>query len=402
MSKMLLTICKSAGNAGNASKFHTKLPLGTPVISTGLNMKPHPTKCLATYIWIDGSGENVRCKTRTLKELPKHIEDYPLWHYDGSSCGQAKGGDSDLYLKPVAEYADPFFGGNSRLIMCETLDKHYAPTPSNKRSKCNEYMKAADHTEPWFGMEQEYLLLDRDGHPLGWPKHGFPAPQGPYYCGVGADRIFGREVIDAHYLACLNSGIEIGGTNAEVTPGQWEYQVGTCRGIDMGDQLWVSRYLLHRVAEQFGVLVSFDPKPAITMGDWNGAGCHANFSTDAMRKPGGIEAIQLACENLATTHVDDMKEYDPNGGRDNLRRLTGKHETSSADKFSWGVSDRGCSVRITRGVFDAGMGYLEDRRPSSNCDPYAVTGAIISSTVVNPKIQKLVDEKPAAKRAMSK
>lgn len=379
------------------SNFHTKLPLASPIVNVNLNIKPHPTKCLATYIWIDGSGEHLRCKTRTLNEPPRHIEAYPVWHYDGSSCGQARGGDSDLFLRPVAEFQDPFFGGNSRLVLCDTLTSRLEPTATNNRAECFEIMQSIEDTEPWFGMEQEYLLLDRDGHPLGWPKNGYPGPQGPYYCGVGADRIFGREVIDTHYMACLNAGIEIGGTNAEVTPGQWEYQVGTCRGIEMGDQLWVSRYLLHRVAEQFGVLVTFDPKPAVTMGDWNGAGCHTNFSTKIMREPEGLDAIKDACERLGRTHQTDIKLYDPNNGKDNLRRLTGKHETSSVDKYSWGIADRGCSVRITRGVAMERKGYLEDRRPSSNCDPYSVTGAIAKSILLPSDCSEQPIKKRAAK-----
>lgn len=387
ISELLQKVCNAGGSLVRSGYHTTKLPLGTPIINQSLNIKPHPTKCLATYIWIDGTGENVRCKTRTLKEVPKRIEDYPMWHYDGSSCGQAHGSDSDLYLRPVASYLDPFMGGNSRLIMCETLKKDMNPTPTNQRHECERVMSLTDHHEPWFGMEQEYLLLDIDGHPLGWPKNGFPKPQGPYYCGVGADRVFGREVIDAHYNACLAAGIEIGGTNAEVTPGQWEYQVGTCRGIEMGDQLWISRYLLHRVAEQFGVVVTLDPKPAITMGDWNGAGCHANFSTKEMRVDGGIEFIKDACERLGRTHADDIKLYDPHGGQDNLRRLTGRHETSSVDRFSWGISNRSCSVRITQGVADEGKGYLEDRRPSSNCDPYTVTAAIARSILLSGPIE---------------
>ncbi|CAJ0952714.1 unnamed protein product, partial [Mesorhabditis belari] len=395
ISETLLSICKGAGIAQQSAKFHTKLPLATPVVNIGLNQKPHPTKCLATYVWIDGTGEHLRSKTRTLKEIPKSIEHYPMWQYDGSSCGQAQGRDSDLFLRPVADYPDPFLGGNSRLVLCDTLSSQLQPTATNKRADCLSVMKAIENTEPWFGMEQEYLLLDRDGHPLGWPKNGYPAPQGPYYCGVGADRVFGREVIDTHYVACLNAGIEIGGTNAEVTPGQWEYQVGTCEGIAMADQLWMSRYLLHRVAEQFGVLVTFDPKPAITMGDWNGAGCHTNFSTLQMRNPEGLDAIKEACERLGRTHHEDIKLYDPNQGRDNLRRLTGKHETSSVEKFSWGIADRGCSVRITRFVAIEGRGYLEDRRPSSNCDPYSVTGAIAKSILLTPAG---VDE-PIKKRA---
>uniref|UniRef100_A0A158P618 glutamine synthetase n=1 Tax=Angiostrongylus cantonensis TaxID=6313 RepID=A0A158P618_ANGCA len=228
---------------------------------------------------------------------------------------------------------------------------------TNHRSACAEVMEKVDHLNPWFGMEQEYLLLDRDGYPLGWPKHGYPAPKGPYYCGVGANRVFGREVVNAHYRACLHTGLSIFGVNAEVTPGQWEFQLGTCKGIMMGDQLWMARYLLHRVAEQFGVSVTFHPKPQITKGDWNGSGCHCNFSTDQMRSDGGLAVIE-AMPKLAATHHECIRLYDPHGGEDNKYRLTGKHETSSAETFTWGVANRGASVRIPRGVAQAGKVIL--------------------------------------------
>lgn len=178
---------------------------------------------------------------------------------------------------------------------------------TNHRSECKKVMDACADQKPWFGIEQEYLLLDRDGYPLGWPKHGFPAPQGPYYCSVGADRAFGRELVETHYRACLAANLNICGTNAEVTPGQWEYQIGPCEGISMGDEMWMSRYLLHRTAEQFGVVVTLDPKPAVTMGEWNGAGCHTNFSTANMRKPGGMRFIEEAMTKLEPLHQEHLR-----------------------------------------------------------------------------------------------
>merc|ERR1719171_1761520 len=185
-----------------------------------------------------------------------------------------------------------------------------------------------------WGMEQEYTLLDKDGHPLGWPKGGYPGPQGPYYCAVGTGNVFGREVVEAHYKACLFAGLEIGGTNAEVMPGQWEYQIGPCTGIDSGDQLMVSRYILKRVCEDFGVHVTLDPKPI--PGDWNGAGMHTNFSTEKMRKEGGLALIVDAIQRLGAKHAEHIAAY----GEGNERRLTGLHETASIDSFSFGVANR--------------------------------------------------------------
>ncbi|XP_063595566.1 glutamine synthetase-like [Penaeus indicus] len=332
-------------------------------------------KCQVMYVWVDGSGENLRSKTRTLNFIPKAPEELPIWNFDGSSTGQAEGSNSDVYLHPVALYRDPFRLGNNKLVLCETYKHDKTPTDTNRRRKCVEVMTKAAAEHPWFGMEQEYTLLDIDNHPLGWPKNGYPGPQGPYYCGVGARKVYGRDVVEAHYRACLYTGINISGTNAEVMPAQWEFQVGPCEGITMGDDLWMARYLLHRVAEDFGVVVSLDPKPI--PGDWNGAGMHTNFSTDAMRKPNGILAIETAIEKLGKVHAAHIRAYDPHGGKDNERRLTGLHETSSIHDFSAGVANRGASIRIPRGVAEEKTGYLEDRRPSSNADPYVVSERLV-------------------------
>lgn len=337
--------------------------------------------CQATYVWIDGTGEFVRCKTRTLNSIPKSPEELPIWNYDGSSTYQAEGSNSDVYLYPVAIYKDPFLQGNNKLVLCDTYKHNKKPTDTNKRHSCLDAMTKAKDFHPWFGMEQEYSLLDRDLHPFGWPKNGFPGPQGPYYCGVGANKVFGRDVVEAHYRACIYAGIDIAGTNAEVMPAQWEYQVGPTEGIAMGDQLWMSRFLLHRVAEDFGVVVSLDPKPI--PGDWNGAGCHTNVSTKAMRDENGILDIEKAIDKLSRHHLRHIKAYDPKEGKDNERRLTGHHETSSIHDFSAGVANRGCSIRIPRSVAEERKGYFEDRRPSSNCDPYSVTEVIVRTVCLD-------------------
>jgi len=289
---------------------------------------PQPDdKVMATYIWIDGTGEYVRAKTKTLDFTPKRPDELPIWNYDGSSTYQAEGSNSDVYLYPVAIYRDPFNLGNNRLVLCDTYKYNKKPTESNHRHSCLEAMKLAADQEPWFGIEQEYTLLDNDMHPFGWPKNGFPGPQGPYYCGVGASKVFGRDIVEAHYRAAMYAGVNIYGTNAEVMPAQWEFQVGPCEGITMGDDLWIARYILHRVAEDFGVNVSLDPKPM--KGEWNGAGAHCNFSTKAMRMENGIGEIEKAIEKLSRQHVRHIKAYDPHEGKDNERRLTGRCETSS-------------------------------------------------------------------------
>lgn len=343
---------------------------------------PQPDgKIQAKYIWIDGTGEGLRSKTRTLDFLPTHPSELPEWTFDGSSTYQADGANSDIYLKPVAIYKDPIRRDNNRLVLCETYNSDRTPTKTNLRYIANEAMEAVKSQEPWFGIEQEYTFLDFDGKPLGWPKNGFPGPQGPYYCGVGADKVIGRDIVEAHYRACLYAGVKIAGTNAEVMPSQWEFQVGPCVGISAGDDLWIARFLLHRIAEDFGVIATLDPKPV--SGSWNGAGAHTNFSTKSMRNNGGIAEIEKAIEKLSTKHERHIAAYDPRGGKDNARRLTGICETSSIHDFSSGVANRNVSIRIPRGVAEDGKGYLEDRRPSSNCDPYAVTDALVRTCLLN-------------------
>lgn len=347
-----------------------------------LNLDQPEDLVQAMYIWIDGSGEGLRCKTRTVtvnKDI-KSLEELPIWNFDGSSTGQAEGSNSDVYLYPVAIFRDPFRRGSNKLVLCETYKYNKQPTESNKRTTCKAVMEQVKAHVPWFGIEQEYTLLDLDGHPYGWPKNGYPGPQGPYYCGVGANKVYGREVMEAHYRACLYAGVKIAGTNAEVMPAQGEFQVGPCEGISMGDHLWIARFLLHRVAEDFGIIVTFDPKPM--PGDWNGAGAHTNFSTKAMRESGGLKVIEAAIQKLSTKHKEHICAYDPNGGSDNARRLTGFHETSSIHDFSAGVANRGASIRIPRQVGEDGCGYFEDRRPSSNCDPYSVTEILIQTCVL--------------------
>jgi glutamine synthetase len=338
-------------------------------------------KVLAEYVWIGGGkttgGFDIRCKTKTLNSRPASVADLPVWNYDGSSTNQAPGEDSEVLLKPVAIFADPFRGGDNILVLCETMDPKKVPIPTNTRAAAAKLFAEKPDEVPWFGIEQEYTLFEKDTTtPLGWPKGGFPGPQGPYYCSAGTDVSFGRSVMEAHYSACLYAGVTIAGINAEVMPGQWEYQIGPCTGIDSGDHMWISRYLMIRVCEMLGVNVSFDPKPI--PGDWNGAGCHTNYSTKSMREAGGYAKIIAAIEKLGKKHEEHIAAY----GEGNERRLTGAHETASIDKFSYGVANRGASIRIPRTSEADGFGYFEDRRPASNMDPYVVTSKIFKTTIL--------------------
>merc|ERR1719502_2152940 len=349
-----------------------KVELDNTVLDRYMSL-PVTGKVMAEYLFIDAIGD-VRSKCRTVDAGKATVDQLPNWNYDGSSTCQAPGDDSEVIIKPRAIFKDPFRGGDNILVLTDTYTPGGTPLPTNTRAPAVEIFEGSDKEDPWFGLEQEYTLFNLDKvTPLGWPVGGYPGPQGPYYCSAGADVSYGRSVCDAHYRACLFAGIEISGTNAEVMPGQWEFQVGPAEGIAAGDQLWVARYILQRVCEDFHVYCTLDPKPM--SGDWNGAGCHTNFSTKKMREAGGLQEIVSAIKRLGAKHQEHIDAY----GEGNERRLTGLHETASINEFSYGVANRGCSVRIPRQTDTDGYGYLEDRRPSSNCDPYVVTSKVFGT-----------------------
>ena len=333
-------------------------------------------KIMAEYIWIDGyePTANLRSKTKILDNIVSSVLDLPSWGFDGSSTLQAEGIDSDCMLKPVWFCKDPLRGGDNVLVMNEVCNPDGSPHKSNTRSPLVELAdKFKDH-DPWFGIEQEYTLMNGK-QPLGWPDEGYPErPQGPYYCSVGSEDVAGRDVVEDHMQVCLDAGIAISGINAEVMLGQWEYQVGPVGALEAGDQLWVARWLLERIGEDYGVRVELHPKPI--KGDWNGSGAHINYSTVAMRAPGGLKVIEKACEKLGQNVDKHIAAY----GADNDQRLTGLHETCSINEFRYGVSDRGASIRIPMGTQNDGCGYLEDRRPASNVDPYKACAVLIDTT----------------------
>eukprot|EP00746_Dinoflagellata_sp_MGD_P002211 gnl/MRDRNA2_/MRDRNA2_104279_c0_seq1.p1 gnl/MRDRNA2_/MRDRNA2_104279_c0~~gnl/MRDRNA2_/MRDRNA2_104279_c0_seq1.p1 ORF type:complete len:426 (+),score=59.41 gnl/MRDRNA2_/MRDRNA2_104279_c0_seq1:101-1378(+) len=337
---------------------------------------------LATYVWLD-LEQNPRSKTMTITHIPRTVADLRVWNFDGSSTGQAEGHNSEVLLQPRAIFKDPFRGEPHVLVLADAYNAwDDKPAKGNTRAECAEVMdKYADH-DPWFGMEQEYTFMRPEGvgepgkKPLGFNDDGSePAPQGPYYCGVGNKRCIGREFADEHYMMCLKAGVKISGINAEVMPGQAEFQVGPCRGVEMGDHLTIARYIMLKLSEKYDVIISFSPKP-ITDGEWNGAGCHCNFSVERMRAAGGIDVINQVCEAFGKVALDHIKEY----GEGNDKRLTGKHETCSINDFKYGVADRGASIRIPREAHKNGRGYMEDRRPSANCDPYRVTKRMMQTT----------------------
>lgn len=331
-------------------------------------------KIKAEYIWLDGQKPtpSLRSKTKILDHEVRAVSDIPDWGFDGSSTMQAEGSSSDCQLKPVFFVPDPIRGTPHILVLCEVLQANGLPHETNTRARARGIAEKYKDQDAWFGIEQEYTLF-KDGRPLGFPKDGYPGPQGPYYCGVGTDNIVGRALIEDHMEACVKAGLMISGINAEVMPGQWEFQIGPLGPLAVSDQLMVGRWLLQRLGENYGISVSISPKPVA--GDWNGAGAHVNFSTKAMREPNGIQVVVDACEKLKLKHSEHIAVY----GADNDKRLTGKHETAPITEFRYGVSDRGASIRIPMSTANNKTGYLEDRRPAANMDPYLVTAKLIET-----------------------
>jgi len=322
----------------------------------------------AEYIWLDGTNPSPQLRSKTkIIESGGSLDKLPVWGFDGSSTNQAEGSNSDCVLQPVWACPDPLRGGHNILVLCDVYNANGTPHASNTRHDCWAVSDKYKEEDCWFGLEQEYTLLS-EGRPLGFPPEGYPPPQGPYYCSIGALNAHGRRIAEEHLDLCLHSGLGICGINAEVMPGQWEFQIGPLGPLMVSDQLWIARYLLERVAEKYGITVSWEGKPV--KGDWNGAGCHTNFSTLAMRTQEGV--YEKAAEALRESAQQHVAKY----GHGIEERLTGLHETCSHEEFRWGVSDRGASVRIPWQVAREGVGYIEDRRPNANCDPYLVTGMI--------------------------
>ena len=330
------------------------------------------------YIWLDGYTPvaNLRSKTKLVDGDPATLTlaDLPVWGFDGSSTQQAEGKSSDCLLKPVALFPD-CTRKNSFLVMSEVLLPSGQPHPTNTRATI------PDDADAWFGFEQEYFLY-KDGAPLGFPKDGFPAPQGPYYTGVGYKNVgcIARKIVEEHIDICVAAGINIEGINAEVAKGQWEYQIFGKGSKNAADQLWVARYIMARLCEQYGVDTELHCKPILGRYnqplDWNGSGMHCNFSTKYIREVGG----QKYFEALMAAFAKNIDEHIAVYGPDNHLRLTGLHETQSIDKFNYGLSDRGASVRLPVNFIKNGYkGYLEDRRPNSAADPYLVAGRIVKT-----------------------
>ncbi len=329
-------------------------------------------KIVLEYVWLDGyKTPNLRSKIKVMDWSSEtiNLSDVPEWNFDGSSTRQAPGNDSECLLKPVRIYQR----FNRHLVLCEVMNSDGSPHRTNHRAKLRDTLDNTEDQKFWWGFEQEYFIT-KDFKPLGFPEGGYPKPQGLYYCGVGGNQVVGREMVEHHMRECLHHGMDITGINAEVAVGQWEYQCFNKDTLKACDDLWVSRYLLYKEAEEYGYDIDLSPKPV--SGDWNGSGCHTNFSTEEMRTSGGREYIENLMVRFEANHEKHISGY----GENNDRRLTGDHETQRIDTFSWGVGDRGASIRIPNIMKQNNwVGYIEDRRPASNCDPYKVATLIVET-----------------------
>src|SRR3990167_5558443 len=354
---------------------------------------PHLEKICVEYVWLGGSLWDIRSKTRVLlAKQAQTVADVPQWNFDGSSTGQATTEDSERILVPVKLIPDPIRGNPNKIVLCEVYDNQGKPVQSNSRWWASKVFAAKEVAEQelWFGIEQEYILMQntketqKDG-PVAWNTITPQIPQGDFYCSNGYLKSFEREVAETHLQLCLKAGLEISGINAEVFPGQWEFQIGICHGLDSADQLWLARYLLYRVCEEKKLIPNFEPKPI--KGDWNGSGCHVNISTkDTRESVNKMQTIEKLMSEMKQHHVQDLKHY----GSGNEGRLTGQHETSSMESFSWSVGGRHTSVRIPFTTEKNVTGYFEDRRPAANMDPYLVCAKIADSMLAGGKYSSLL------------
>ena len=350
------------------------------------------TFTIAEYIWLD-NNKKFRSKTKIIKHTayPNHffasddlnVPKFPEWDYDGSSTGQAGGKKSEIILRPVFVCDNPLLNttGNhiiySKLVLCETYNPDGTPTDSNTRHFATKIFDSCLEQKSWFGLEQEYFILDKCIETT--PHKDLFYVTTEHYCGIGHDIKY-RQIAEEHMLACTKARITISGINAEVSKNQWEFQIGPSDGVKASDELLVARFLLERIAEKYGNTISYEPKPFAHI---NGSGCHTNFSTLKMRTPcddnNGIMEIYRTINNLEKHHTEDIHNY----GVSNKLRLSGNHETSSYNKFTCGIGDRGVSVRINNNTYNAGYGYFEDRRPAANMDPYLVTSILMKRVIEN-------------------
>jgi len=335
---------------------------------------------IAEYIWIDGDNLRSKIKIFVPNKISEIIE-FPEWNFDGSSTGQSETKNSDLILKPVFFCNNPFFKDSKQfnyLVLCQVMNPDGSAHITNNYFKLYNFIQhnlKTTYLDSWFGIEQEYIILDKSGNAFEIDNicnDKILYNQNQHYCSVGTGKAMGRQIAEEHMILCLEAGLKICGINSEVTASQWEFQIGPLNAYDISNQLWIARYILIKIAEKYNAIITFHPKP---FQNFNGSGAHTNFSTREMRKKNGIGQIYEAIEKLSKTHKEHIDVY----GKYNELRLIGTNETANINTFSYGKCDRSSSIRIPLNVLKDGCGYLEDRRPSANMDPYLVTERILKT-----------------------
>lgn len=331
------------------------------------------------YLWID-EKQHLRSKCRTVDEFlldfdqptEEFVKQLPYWNFDGSSTGQATRELSEITLIPVNYIRQPFFK-KGLLVLCECYTLENKPAPGNTRCEAQRLFSKQDDLKIWFGLEQEFFFFNKETKaPIGW--NGLTqTPQGDYYCGINKCNPLERRIINELYTISLNSGLSMSGINQEVAPSQWEYQIGPVEGIYAADQMIFAKFILYRLCEQHNLYAVFHPKPL--KGDWNGSGCHINISTQKTRTTNnGMDEIYRIIQNMHKDHSEFISEY---SGLNNHLRLTGDHETSDPNIFSFSIGGRGTSIRIPYETNRNGYGYFEDRRPGSALDYYKTLGKYV-------------------------
>jgi glutamine synthetase len=324
------------------------------------------------YVWIDGDG-GLRSKTRIIDKDIKYllVSDIPRWSFDGSSTNQTHSdGNTEIVLKPCKLYKNPFREINTEiihlLVLCDTSDICCnSPMSSSTREDAKRIFDSIKEKECWFGLEQEFFIFSKTNM---YEEINNLSVTKKHYCGIEVDEI-DRKIMETHLNYCLEAGIKICGINAEVCEHQWEYQIGPCLGIDGADDLIMSRYILENIANKYNKIINYNPKVRL---DMNGSGCHVNFSTKTMREENGYIEVLNCIDKLEKHH----NTYIEKCGKNNRNRLTGKNETSSYDRFTYGIGTRNTSIRIGNETYEEKKGYFEDRRPGSNIDPYLVTSSL--------------------------
>ena len=318
--------------------------LSSPSSQSGANTVAYR----AEYIWIDGTEPTaeVRSKTKVLADgdEPKNLG------FDRSSTNQATGDNSDVVLQPVFQCGS-YVGVTTSCNVRNPAHSGHVPHPTNTRAGARRVWTSMGDKSRGSVLSRIHHVGPTTGWPAGFPT-GAPAPQGPTTAG-GSSKIRGRELVEQHTTWC-EAGLAISGTNAEVMPGQWEFQIGPADTVTVGDHLWMARYLLYRAGELHGLEISIEAKPERGL-ERSG---YAYRSTNEMKATARSKKL-----HSRWVHLGNRKNTWIWVGIED--RLTGEHETQRFDQFGYGVSDRGASVRIPWQVARDGKGYLEDRRPNA-------------------------------------